>query len=106
MSRISFIAQKVIGTSNYVHTIFIPTTGQTINLVKNKYNIVNPAGTLLALTLNLPSGVVNNDILYIKFTQNVSTVSYTGGTVADPITAPTVGGLIVLVYDNATSTWY
>lgn len=90
----------------YAHNISTPTTGGTVNLTNNQYNIINPAGALLALTVNLPSSPVNNDLVYIKFTQNVTTVTYTGGTVVDGITAPTVGGLTILVYDSGTTSWY
>lgn len=94
------------GVSNYNHGIFTPTTGQTVSLVNNQYNIINPAGALLALTVNLPSSPANNDVVYIKFTQNVTTVTYANGTVVDGITAPTAGGLTVLTYDSATTSWY
>lgn len=88
------------------HTIFTPTTGGTVTLVNNQYNIINPAGALLALTVTLPSTPANNDCVYIKFTQNVTTVTYSGGTVVDGITAPTAGGLTVLTYDAGTTSWY
>ncbi len=90
----------------YQHTIFTPTTGGTVNIINGYYNIINPAGGLLTLTINLPSSPVNNDTIYIKFTQTISTVTYTGGTVVDGITAPTAGGLTVLVYDSGTNSWY
>lgn len=88
------------------HTIFTPTTGGTVALTNNQYNIINPAGALLALTVNLPSSPANNDCVFIKFTQNVTTVTYGNGTVVDGITAPTAGGLTVLVYDSVTTSWY
>lgn len=88
------------------HTIFTPTTGGTVALTNNQYNIINPAGALLALTVNLPSSPANNDCVFIKFTQNVTTVTYGNGTVVDGITAPTAGGLTVLVYDSGTTSWY
>lgn len=88
------------------HTIFTPTTGGTVALVNNQYNIINPAGALVALTVNLPSSPANNDVVYIKFTQTVSTVTYGNGTVVDGITAPTAGGLTILVYDSGTTSWY
>lgn len=100
----AWVAQT--GVSNYTHTIFTPTTGQTITLINNQYNIVNPAGALLALTVNLPSSPANNDVVYIKFTQNVTTVTYANGTVVDGITAPTAGGLTVLTYDSGNTSWY
>lgn len=88
------------------HTIFTPTTGSTVSLVNRQYNIINPAGALLALTVNLPSSPTNNDVVFIKFTQNVTTVTYANGTVVDGITAPTAGGLTVLTYDSGTTSWY
>lgn len=88
------------------HTIFTPTTGGTVALTNNQYNIINPAGALLALTVNLPSSPANNDCVFIKFTQNVTTVTYGNGTVVDGITAPTAGGLTVLTYDSGTTSWY
>lgn len=88
------------------HVIFTPTTGGTVALTNNQYNIINPAGALLALTVNLPSSPANNDCVFIKFTQNVTTVTYSGGTVVDGITAPTAGGLTVLTYDSASTSWY
>lgn len=88
------------------HTIFTPTTGGTVSLVNQQYNIINPAGALLALTVNLPSSPINNDVVFIKFTQNVTTVTYANGTVVDGITAPTAGGLTVLTYDAGTASWY
>lgn len=90
----------------YSHTIFTPTTGSTVALLNNQYNIINPSGALLALTVNLPSSPNNNDVVYIKFTQNVTTVTYGNGTVVDGITAPTAGGLTVLTYDSGTTSWY
>lgn len=94
------------GVSNYSHNISTPTTGGTVNLIVNQFNIINPVGALLALTVALPSSPSNNDVVYIKYTQNITTVTYSNGTVADGITAPTAGGLVVLVYDSGTTTWY
>lgn len=88
------------------HTIFTPTTGGTVVLINNQYNIINPAGALVALTVTLPSSPSNNDCVFVKYTQSVTTVTYNGGTVVDGITAPTAGGLIVLVYDSGTTSWY
>ncbi len=94
------------GTSNFPHSIFAPTTGGTVNLVVNQYNIINPAGALLALTVNLPSSPSNNDVVHIKYTQAITTVTYANGTVVDGITGPAAGGLVVLVYDAGTTSWY
>lgn len=90
----------------FQHTIFTPTTGSTVNLVNNQYNIINPAGALLALTVNLPSSPNNNDVVIIKFTQSVTTVTYTGGTVVDAITGPVAATAVILAFDSGTGNWY
>jgi len=92
--------------SGYLHTIFTPTTGGTVNMVTKQYNIINPAGSLLALTINMPSSPANNDVVFIKFTQAVTTVTYANGTVVDGITSPIAGGLLVFVYDLGTTSWF
>lgn len=94
------------GIHNYVHSIFTPATGGTVNLVANNYNIINPSGAIATLTVNLPSSPTNNDLVYIKFTQTVTTVTYGNGTVVDGITAPVAGGLVILTYDSGTNSWY
>jgi GDSL-like Lipase/Acylhydrolase family len=90
----------------YRHTIFTPSTGGTVALVNNQYNIINPSGSLATLTVNLPSSPANNDVVYIKYTQAVTAVTYGNGTVVDGITTPSIGGLVVLTYDATTTSWY
>lgn len=95
-----------VATINRSHTIFTPTTGGTVVLVVNQFNIVNPAGTLATLTVTLPSSPANNDIVNIKYTQSVTAVTYNGGTVVDGITSPIAGGYVILTYDAGTTSWY
>jgi len=98
-----------VGSASFAqkqHTIFTPATAGTVNLINNQYNIINPSGTIATLTVNLPSSPANNDAVYIKYTQTVTTVTYGNGTVVDGITAPTAGGLVVLTYDSGTASWY
>lgn len=90
----------------YQHTISTPSTGGTVSLLNGQYNIINPSGTIATLTINLPSSPANNDVVYIKYTQAVTTVTYGNGTVVDGIISPTAGGLVILTYDAGTSSWY
>lgn len=94
------------GTSNYKHTIFAPLTGGTVNTINNQYNIVNPAGSIATLTINLPSSPLNNDVVYIKFDQSVAAVTYSNGTTVGGMLAPPLGAIVVFTYDATTSTWY
>lgn len=96
-----------LGNIVYNHTIFTPTTGGTVTLVNNQYNIINPTGALLALTVTLPASPSNNDVVQIKYTQSVSTVTYSGGTVVGGLTSATGGTAVTtLVYDSGTNKWY
>lgn len=94
------------GTKNYAHSIFAPNSGDTVNLVNNQYNILNPSGTLATLTVAVPSFPSNNDVVYIKFTNAITALSFSNGTVVGALTAAPAGGLIVLTFDGATSSWY
>lgn len=94
------------GLKNYQHTIFTPVTAGTVALVANQYNIINPAGAIATLTVNLPSSPNNGDVVYIKYTQTVTTVTYGNGTVVDGITTPSAGGVVVLTFDSGNSSWY
>ena len=105
MSR-SSAASITLGVANYNHAIFTPATGNTVNVIKNSYNIINPSGTLVALTINMAVSPNNNDLMYIKFTQAITTLSFTGGTVQSALNTIALGGLMVLVYDSGTSIWY
>ena len=88
-----------------VKVIFTPTTGNTINAVNNAYNIIN-SGTLLSLTIALPSSPVDEDVVEFKFINGITTVTYTGGTVAAPLVNPVMGELVKYVYDSANAKWF
>lgn len=93
-------------SANRLHATFTPSTGGTVALVNNQYNIINPSGTLTALTATLPSSPANNDVVTLKFTQAVTTLTYSGGTVVGAPTTVTAGQSVSLTYDSATTSWY
>jgi hypothetical protein len=97
---------STISLNNQSHTIFTPTTGSTVTLVNNQANIINPSGALVALTLALPASPANNDEVRLTFTQAVTTISYSGGTVVGGLTSISTGGQYYLTYDSGTATWY
>lgn len=88
------------------HTVFTTSDGGTVNLNNHQYNILNGSGAFTALTVNLPSSPENGDVVYLKFTTPVTTVTYGNGTVVDGIISPGSGSLVMLVYDTATTSWY
>lgn len=92
--------------ARYSHTISTPSTGGTVNLVNGQYNIINPSGTISTLTVNFPSSPHNNDVVWIKTTQIITTITYGNGTVVDGITTSTAGGLYSYVFNSGDSKWY
>lgn len=92
--------------NNITHGIFTPSTGQTVTLVKIQRNIVNPIGTIAALTIVLPSSPSNNDEVQVKFTQAVTAITYSGGTVVGGSSGAAAGYLLTLTYDSSTTSWY
>jgi hypothetical protein len=94
---------------SYGHTIFTPATTDTITLINNQNNLVNPAATIAALTMTFPASPVNNDTVTVKFTQIVTAITYTAGTGGATILSQvngTVGGNYTWVYDSGNNTWY
>jgi hypothetical protein len=84
---------------------FTPLTGANIGITSGVYNIINPAGAIASLNLYFPTPT-DGDILYLKFTQAVTSVTYNSGTIKNQLSPVTAGQLIMLVYDSATATWY
>lgn len=91
---------------------FIPTTGQTISPTATGYNVgcfVNPAGTLLALTLTLPTGTEKGQTLYATFTQIITGLTVTATNVdtkgkAAP-SAAAVGDTFGWRWDSVSTMW-
>ncbi len=87
------------------HTAFTPITGGTVNLLVNQYTIIKPAGTLATLTINFPSSPHNNDMVEIKLTQAITSVTWGNGTVENPPTSG-VTGYLKFVWDASLGSWY
>lgn len=87
---------------------FTPVTTNTITLTNNAYNIVDPAGTIALLTINLPSSPSDGDFVEIKFTQIITAITFTNGTLggAETLTAAAVNDYRKYVYRAASSKWY
>lgn len=82
-----------------------PTTGSTISSIVGS-NIVEPAGTLLALTVNLPGSPNNGDIAAYTFTQAITGLTFANGTVVNTLTTAASGGTVKFIFYNGTSKWY
>ncbi len=90
----------------------IPTTGGTVSptAVGNEVHVfINPAGTLLALTLTLPTGTIKGQRLYATFTQIITGLTVTGTNVdtkgkAAP-SAAAVGDTLGYAWDSVSTKW-
>lgn len=87
---------------------FTPLTGAIVQ-VANSNTIINPAGTIAALTVNLPASPTAGSTVNIKFSQVVTALTLGFGTnsaVGTPATASTVGLSIKYFFDTNTSKWF
>lgn len=88
----------------------VPTTGQTVTAASNTNRLlINPAGTLLALTVVFPSPASDNQLFQFTSTQILTGLTMTSGsdTVKGALTAvAAVNGFASWVYDLPTTTWY
>jgi len=92
------------------HTIFTPATTNTVTVVNYKNNIINPAGTIAALTIVFPDSPSNNDLFMVTFTQIITTVTYVAGsggaTINSQLVSPTGTSQHRYEYDTGTNSWY
>jgi hypothetical protein len=103
----------LVASVGKAYDYFTPLTGTTITLVYSN-SIVNPAGTIAALTINLPA-ITSKTLqagqkVVVSFSQVVTalTVATTDGSsiIGTAITAGTVGGHFAYIYDSNSNAWY
>lgn len=91
--------------STPAEALFTPTNGAAVTTIVGT-NIINPSGSIAALTISLPSLPTNGQCVELKFTNSIASITYSGGMVASAITSVVVGTDLRLFYDSGTSTWY
>lgn len=82
-----------------------PTTGQTVVANGSGALVVAPAGTLLALTVTVPSSPVDGQTFSIFSTQIITTLTMNGGTIASGLTTIGVNGAAHWKYSATAGTW-
>lgn len=84
-----------------------PTVGQTVAIASTTdILVIEPAGTLATLTVNLPTGVGDGKRVGITCTQIVTTLTFGGGTIINGIAAFAAGIGVEYIYRGANSQWY
>jgi phytoene dehydrogenase-like protein len=86
--------------------VVAPLTGTTITLRTHRVLVVNPAGTIAALTIKLPAAQPGEKV-EILFRQTVTalTVQDSRGTTVTGLGASTIGTLMVARYVSKTLGW-
>lgn len=94
---------RFVPTKQYV----TPTTGATVTVNTNGYVclFLNPAGTLLALTVAFPGSPTDGDVVEIHSSQAITGFTISGGTVIGPLTTMAVGTFAKYRYYSDTSSW-
>jgi len=86
---------------------FVPLTGETIAPTANcGLAVVEPAGTLAALTVTLPQNPVENQQFRLFTSQTLTALTLGGGTVVNGPTTLAANASFSLVYSKITSKWY
>lgn len=85
-----------------------PTTGSTVTVNSNGYVKLrlNPAGSLLALTIALPGSPTDGDVVEVASTQAITTVTMSGGTVVGPLTTAAIGTFAKYEFVTDSSNWF
>jgi hypothetical protein len=93
------------------YVVYAPVTGATITMGAGQQRaIINPAGTIAALTVSLPPTPTDGQIAGISSTQIVTVLTVQGGTGGATVTAaPTsfaVDGNYRFIYNASGTTWF
>lgn len=83
-----------------------PTTGQTVTASSGvNALLLDPSGTLLALTVVLPSGPVDGQVFMIGCSQIITTLTITG-TIVGTLTTFALGGFARFCYSGSGAKWF
>lgn len=89
------------------YQVVTPTTGSTVTINNNIDNfIIDPAGLLLALTINFPSAPVDGQLLTISSTQVITVLTVQIASLATVITSIAGGGYSQFMYRLSNTKWY
>lgn len=97
------------GVSDQSYSLQVPSTGFTITMAKtSKTLILNPAGTLLTGTINLPASPIDGQEVRVTTSQAITTltVSGNGHSIVNAPTTLALGTGFSYIYNTSGTTWY
>lgn len=85
-----------------------PTTGSTVTVNSTGCIklFINPAGTLVALTVALPSSPQDLDAVTLSSTQAITTLTMSNGTISGALTTMAIATFATYTYSSTTSQWW
>lgn len=84
-----------------------PTTGQTVTITGGVgVLLINPAGTLVALTVALPSSPADGQSIEIGSSQAITTLTVSNGTIIGTLTTLALGGYAKFRWSATASLWF
>lgn len=100
----SLTGKAPIQTIQYV----TPTTGTTVTVTtaRNVKLLIDPAGSLLALTIALNGSPQDGDIVQLGSSQAITTLTVTGGTIVGTLTALGVASFATFLYNTTSAKWF
>ena len=85
----------------------VPTTGTTVAMVPGASALVlNPAGTLAALTVTLPAAPIDGQRVTITSGAIITALTINGGTVNGIITALAANGFARFIFSSTAGAWF
>lgn len=100
--------QTVNSRSVPVTQYVTPTTGSTVNVnsTGNITLLINPAGTLVSLTIAFPSGPSSDDVVTIASTQAITGLTMSNGTVVGALTTMAIGTFAKYQFNSTAAEWF
>lgn len=97
------IDERLIPQVQYV----IPTTGAIVNVNSNGHVklVIDPAAPLLSLTIAFPENPQTGDLIEVGFSQAITTLEFTGGTIVGALTNANTGTKGSWVYNASAGKW-
>jgi len=89
-----------------IHVINSIATSANLNLFANLYTVVNASAPIPLVNFLINPTPSNNDYIEIKFTNTITSITFSSGTFAVPLTSAVAGTYYKAVYDQATNTYY
>lgn len=88
---------------------YVPATGATITVSPSDAAVlvamVNNTGLLATLTINMPSGAFDGQLLRVTFNAAVTLITWTGTTLVGTLGGALAGGYAGFVWDMTASVW-